>query len=173
MEIERVLVVADPEERKQIWEFYDKELGRINEDTPLAQTWPKRYLIAWLKNPRVIKFIARDRETDEIVGLGIVTDQLKLDWLLSPAYFKKHFPGRQVFHFPVLAVSTRFQRSGVLAVELLRAMIAEVPKDGCGVSLYSKLVNPSIPALAEIAMRGRIHGIEVDAEGCTVYKWVK
>ncbi len=166
--IERLLTINDPDEKEKLWGFYNEVFRPLNEETPIAQTWPKEFFIPWLENPRVIKFVAKCG--DEIVGLGVVTDEIKLDYLLSPVYFEKHFPGRPVFHIPIIAIlsSLRGTKTGI---KLLRAMMNEIPKEALCVFFHSKTFSSRIPQFADFAGAGHVRGSEVDAEACCIFEW--
>jgi len=165
--IERILGISSPQEQEHLWQFYDEVFRPINEETPIAQTYPKEEFLAWLADPRVIKFIAR--EGGKLIGLGLVATDPSLDSWLSLPYFAKHFPGVPIRDFLILAVAPGHRNKHV-AVALLRAMINEVPKDGMGLFFHSKEVNPFLPRLAQIVEHGGIRQV-IGTEVLVGYCW--
>lgn len=166
--IDRLLVIDDVREQEEIWQFYEEVFRPINERTPVKQTFSKGDFLAFLTNSKVVKFIVK--ESDELVGLGLISNQLGLDSWFSLPYFEKHFPGKPIFNIMVLAVRPD-RRGHDLAISLLRAMINEVPANGMGVFTHSQRANHFLPRFTEKAGSGRIEGKELDAEALCVYWW--
>jgi len=164
------MIVESNDEMNELWNFYEEAFRPLNEKTPIAQTWSKEFFVSWLKNESVVKFIVK--KDGKIAGLGIVTTEIKLDWLLSPLYFKKHFPSKTVAHFPVIAIADHLRNTKII-IKLLRMMINEVPEDGLGVFFHSKMFSSIIPRLANIAGKNYIEGGEIDTKACCIYKWRK
>lgn len=168
--IEKHLVIDNAAEREKIWEFYSAIFKPINEDTPIVQSFPREYFMEWLSNPRVVKFLAREGEA--VCGISAFTDQLDLEPLLSPAYFKKHYPNRRMIYCPVLAVAPGHRGKGI-AVGFVRAMLRDGPEDGMLVFLHSKSMTLGLPRLFDIAGAGSMEGREADSEACWIYVWHK
>jgi len=170
MKIERLLVVDDPAEGGRLWSFYDGVFRRVNEQTPISQSYPETNFRAFLTNGRVVKYVGRE-EGGDIVGLGLATDDLGLEPMLSPAYFSAHYRERPILYIVALAVR-RDRRGRDIAAGILKAMINEVPQNGALVFFHSKLVNPLLPKLAiSVGVANHCEGGEIDAEGCCVYRW--
>lgn len=169
MQLERLLVIEDPEEQERFWCFYDEVFRPVNEETPIMQTFPEKDFKSFLVNPRVVKFAIR--EGSEIIALGLITDQVDLEPLISQAYFAKYHPGQPIYHIPALAVGPKHRKLG-LAIQMIKAMINEIPDNGVLAFFYSKKINPLLPKFAELI--GAIpvsKGREVDTEACCVFQW--
>ncbi|OQW92490.1 MAG: hypothetical protein BWK79_14505, partial [Beggiatoa sp. IS2] len=132
--------------------------------------FPKDFFLDFLSNERVVKLIVKDN-ADEICGVGLVTDQVNLEWNLSPDYFKKHYAGAKIYQCPVIAVAKN-KRGLQVASILVRKMIDELPDNGFGVFLYSRMHNGFLPKIVESIMKNYIGsnagGHEVDAEVCCI-----
>jgi hypothetical protein len=167
--IERLMAIEDPEEQGRLWEFYDRIFGPVNELTPIIQTFPKANLIGFLASSRVVKFVVR--EEGEIVALAIIADPEEWDSWLSPAYFAKNYPGKIVFHIPVIAIAPE-KRGSLLAVRLVKALINEAPANAVVTLTHSELVNPLMLKLVQATgVMDYAEGGKIDAEACLVFQW--
>lgn len=168
--IERRLVIESDIEKEKMWVFYDETFGPLNEESPLAQTWPKEFFYEWLGNERVTKYVVKSDA--DVVGLAISSDQIRLDWLLSPLYFKKHFPGRPVIHYPVLILHPSL-RSHHIGIELIKRMLDDFPENGVAAFLFSRNVAGFLPNFIRFASNGVVDGKEVDSETCCIFQRVE
>ncbi len=167
--VEKSLVIEDPSEQERLWSFYEEIFRPINEETPITQSFPKKYFLEWLTNPRVFKFIAR--RDDQLAGFGAFTDNLDVEPLLSLPYFQKHYPDRPIMYCPVLAVAPG-QRGRGAVFNLLRAMLKERPPSGVLVFLHSKTKSLGLPRLFDSAGGNHLKGKkEVENESCWIYHW--
>ena len=167
--VERRLVIGDPKEQELLWGFYDCIFRTLNEETPIIQSFPKKYFMEWLGNPQVIKFIERHEE--KIVGFCAFAYDIELEPLLSPTYFQKHFPNKRVIYCPVLALSPNYRRK-----DTALKFIKEIFKDGWSengilVFLHSKAMAHGFPRLFKLASSNYLEGREIDAEACWIYAW--
>jgi len=160
----RIEKVIDVEDKEEFWNLYKRSFTSLNEKTPINQMFTRRKFFSFLKNPQVIKFVARDG--GKLVAFGLMTDRLELDPWVSVPFFKRNYPS-PVFEILVLAVDKNF-RSSNIGFEMLRRMMEEIP--GYGIFFHSRLANPLIPRLAEMSGRGNIEGGELDAEVLCVYR---
>lgn len=168
MELMRLEQVDNPRIQSELWELYNEIFQPINEETPIMQSFPKKVFLDLLTNPNAIKFIAHENE--EIVGIGMITDQLDLEPLLSIDYFSKYYPNVAIFYIMTIAIRANYRNIDIARV-ILRAMINEVPAGGRGLFFHSRKVNPLIPKLAEKAGCGHIEGEELDNEILVCYRW--
>jgi GNAT superfamily N-acetyltransferase len=166
--IERHLIIDDPGHCESLWKFYDGIFRPINEETPLVQSFPKNYFMRWLRDSRAVKFVAR--QDHRIIGLGIVTDEIGLEPLLSPLYFHKHFPKAHLLYCPVVAVAPDHKGRGI-AVRIIRAMLNEGQDNTVLVFLHSKRMSLGVPRLFNLCGAGHIEGKEVDVEACWIFRW--
>lgn len=164
--VSRLEVIESPELAERIWAFYYGLFSPLNRKTPLSQYWPKDFFMPWMTDQKMIKFLAM--QEGEVIGFGVVTNQIRTDWLLSPEYFEEEYPGRPIYHCPVIAVKKGHAGLGAL---LLQTMFRELPAEGVGVFLHSKTANGNIPLFAERAGKGRLVGTELDAEACHIFEW--
>lgn len=168
--IQRLLTIDSPAEGEKLWQFYEKTFHDANENSPIAQIFPKEFFLGWLSNERVIKLIATDNI--DIYGISFITDQICLDWLLSPAYFAKHYSESKVYQIPVIGVAKSMR--GLKVVNMLMEKTQdEIPDDGIGVFLHSKTHNQSLPELIRRVAKGRLkHNgdlYEADSEACYIF----
>lgn len=169
--IQRFLTIDSPTEGEKLWQFYEETFQGVNESSPITQTLPKATFIDWLSNEKVIKLIAM--AGIEIKGLCFFTDQIHMDWLLSPAYFAKHYSDTRVFMVPVVAV-TKSMRGLKVVNMLIEQMLEQLSYDnGMIVFLYSKVNNYVLPELCKrIAIKkypqDKFDVREIDSEVCCV-----
>lgn len=166
MRIERLNIVSDSALQEKIVCFYEELFAPLNEKTPISQSWPSKDVVAWLEDADVIKFLLWDEK--ELVGLGMVTQKLELDVLISIPFFKKNYPGLPIYNFPVIAIKDGCRKAGF---ELISSMIKEGSKNGVGIFFSSNQHNPNIARFASMAMKGSIEIIQVDSEACYISKW--
>ena len=167
-EIERQVLIKDQCEKDLLWDFYDGIFQPINQQTPFVQSFPKKDFLRWLDDPNVVKFSAKDK--GRIVGLGIVTEEIDLEPLLSPAYFRKHYPDAHFLYCPVVAVAPTHKGKGV-AIDLIRLMLCEGKDNTALLFLHSKAMSLGVPRLFSLSGAGRIEGKEIDAEACWLFRW--
>lgn len=163
--ISRIEVISTVGDQEEIWRFYKGVFAPLEENTPLAQTWGRESFFSWMENPRVVKFVAYD--TEGVVAFAAATNEISIDEMLSPSFFEKHYQGREVWNFPVIAIR-QDKRGMALVSELIHAMMAEVPPSGVGVLTHSQNFNPLIPKLALKGCGGRVVGNTFDAEACFI-----
>jgi len=166
--IERLEIIDDLREAQKLWEFYEEIFTPLNERTPINQMFQKRDFFDFLVNQKVRKFVVKDKEN--IIGIGFITDQLELDPWVSIPYFQKYYPDVPIFNIMVIAVRPN-RRGGNIAINLLRAMMNEVPPDGCGIFFHSREANRLIPQFAKKAAAGCIEGRELDSEALSIFFW--
>lgn len=166
-EIQRWLMIEQPTLFDRLWRFYKESLRELNEASPLAQTLDKTMFRRWLKSKQAVKLFIE--EQGEIVAFAIVSGNLRHDSLISIPYFRKHFPKRRIFHFPLIAIDPVFRKTNSGACEeLMREMMSciwEVP-DAMALFFHSKGANPAMPRLIVYACRPNLKAIELDAMSC-------
>lgn len=155
----------------RLWEFYEKTLGPLNEDSPISQTFPQDTFCGWLVDEDVVKVIALDG--DELVGLGLISSDLSHDPLISIPYFERHFADRPIFHIPALSVDPKYRVH--VGVKIIRGIIEEVPPNSVVIYFHSKgtrrtmRIRNAIAAVASEVIGVEVTGQELDAEACCVY----
>lgn len=120
--------------------------------------------MAWLISSRAAKYVAREK--GEIVGLAVVSSDLRHDPLISRPYFQKHFPRQRVYHCPAIAFHPKW-RTGA-GRQLLAQLFAGLPKGSVALFFHSEMENPLIPKFAQLATKGKFIVEKVDAMACCV-----
>lgn len=166
----RLLVsITSESEVRAIQEFYRRVFDKVDEDTPLRQSFDDTAMADFLSNPDVVKVVATDPE-GLVIGLGMITSDIGLEPLLSPLYFQKHYPGIPVWYVLTLAIDQE-HRGSKLTFDILNRMLKCPQKNAIAVFAYSKLVNTQLPRYASIATRGKSDGVEIDSEGIFCCWW--
>jgi len=162
--IHRDSKILDREDREELWAFYQATLGPLNELSPLAQTLDKRRFMSWLSSSRAMKYTLR--EDGLLIGLLIVSSDLRHDPLISRPYFEKHYPGKRIFHCPAIAIHPDW-RDG-RGIKFLANAFAEMPKGSMALFFHSEGENPLVPKFASVAARGRFTVNKCDAIACCI-----
>lgn len=156
--------ILDPSEREELWKFYQDFLGPLNEKSPLAQTLGKVRFMSWLSSSRALKYTLR--ENGQLMGLLIVSGDLRHDPLISRSYFRKHYLGRRIYHCPAIVIHPDWQDGR--GIQFLAEAFAELPRGSVAIFFHSEVESPLIPRFAGIAGRGRFVVRRVDAVACCV-----
>jgi len=144
--VEKVKVVNKPQEARKLWELYNEAFQEVNKEAPCRQSYTKKEFYEVLTDEDVEKFILRNG--DEIVGVGLATNNLeKVSWI-SLAFYQKRFPfqfaNRMIYYIKGIAVSRTRNTIG-FGYALLAYMIDSFPKGSVGCFDFSEKVNKAMP----------------------------
>ena len=170
MECQRLTVITDKVVIEELWLFYQEAFADLNEQTPVAQTWPRIGFDEWMSSERVIVIVARIN--NEVVGFGVVTDDLSVEPLLSPTYFKKHHTDGKVWYFPAIAVAKQHRTNFRIAQEIVERLMGEIPEDAEACYMFfSTEQNSVLPRLITRFCQGRVAAEVVGSESCLRLTW--
>jgi hypothetical protein len=103
------------------WKFYNERFTDISERAVQEHLMPAEEFLRVVNDTRITKYTAFS--LGEIVGLSVMTSDLEAWPLVSPAYFRRAYPGRTVFYIGFVAAAPGYL--GVFDM-LVRAMREEV-----------------------------------------------
>lgn len=170
MTIERLVKIVDPEFQQQLWDFYHTMFLELNKLTPLSQTLDKPRFRSWLKSSKAIKLVVRDGS--QVKGFAIVSGDLRHDPLISIPYWKSVYPGKKIYHFPVIAISEEFRTEhSSTCLELMQRMMGEIPRNAVAIFFHSELANPAMPRLVKLSCRGKAVISKIDSMACVLCDW--
>jgi len=170
MMIEKLMVVTDACLREELWEFYHTLFTPLNECTPLAQTLDRQIFELWMASSQATKFVVRN-DQNAVAGLAVVSGDMRHDPLISQAFFKKHYPGRPVYHFPAIALSEELRSEPRACRELMRAMMDGLPEDGVALFFHSEGIRPAMPRLVRLACSPEVAIEKSDTMACVLCTW--
>ena len=162
--------ILDAQKQNELWIFYHELFAPVNENSPLAQSLDRRRFMSWMKSSRASKFLATD-ENGKLIGLAIISSDLRHDPLISIPYFKKHFPRRRIFHTPVIAVPRELAGKRI-SNSLIRTIMLGLPLDALAIFFHSEGTNPLIPRLIERSCAPRVKSQRLDSMGCVLLHMV-
>jgi hypothetical protein len=87
--VTRVLVVVG-DDAEAIWQMYEEAFTPLDELAAQRHLWTREEVLAELANPAIVKFIGWSG--DYPVGLAMVTNELELVPMISPAFLRHRFP---------------------------------------------------------------------------------
>ena len=170
MDVQRLTVIEDAELIEELWQFYEEAFADLNEESPIAQTWPREGFEAWMSNERVIVIVIRIE--NEVAAMGVVTNDISIEPLLSRTYFAKYHPNG-AWYFPAIAVA-RHHRSNIrVARKLIECLMAEISagEEVVAYLFFSTEKNASLAKLVVRFCKGRIVGEVVGTESCFRMTW--
>ncbi|MBP6930023.1 hypothetical protein KBB60_00225 [Patescibacteria group bacterium] len=151
---------------ERLWHLYNESFREVNQLTPLAQSFPKKTFRGFMRSPLVYKFILW--EEDKAVGLGLMTNRLELEPLLSLPYFQQRY-GKDKVYYVLAAVVAQSHRGTKAMLRLALAMMNSVPSDAHLLFANSECVNGALPSLAQYVSRGQGEGIILDRQAVRLF----
>lgn len=166
---QRIVSITNRREQDRLWNFYSTIFTPLDEESPIRQSFPRSDFYMLLKDKAVIKFVTKDI-TGQLLGFGMITSKIELETFFSMKYFKKKYNGIPLYYVIAIAVRPDLRKTH-FAFDLLGTMLLEVPPEGRGIFMHSSGANHAIAHFAEIASKGKIQGIVLDAEAVSIYSW--
>lgn len=129
-------LVVEGAAAEAIWEMYEEAFTPLDELAAQRHLWTREEVLAELANPAIVKFVGWSG--DYPVGLAMVTNELELVPMISPAFLRHRFPEQAarnaIFYGIVIFVRTGF-RGKTLFARLSMLMGQETARHG-GVVLF-------------------------------------
>lgn len=118
-------LVVDGDVAEQIWEMYEEAFTPLDELAAQRHLWTRAEILEELANPAIVKFIGWSGDLP--VGLAMITNELELVPMVSPAFLRRRFPehaarnaifyGIAIFLRPGFRGKTLFARLGALMAQ--------------------------------------------------------
>lgn len=170
--------IVDKSLIEKLWSLNQEILAELNTQSPFIQFYPRDYFDNLMSSNTVSKYILRDG--DEIIGVGLMTNKLENEPLLSDktvksAPYVNTFGKVDCNLIMFVGVKPGLKNFDAIT-ELLGDMMCSIDKEDTGMFLYSKEHNSAIPRLATLVAKrrsGEITGHDIDSEICHLYKWEK
>lgn len=158
MTICRKYVIESEQERAALWDLYYETFKEVDEGSPCKQSYNRDEFMKVLQDSDVVKFILTYQ--DSLVGIALITNNLKkVSWISEP-YFKKHFPHqyeeRRIYYIKALVIAKKYQ--GKIEVFRLVKSIIEYVDSQNGIAAFdcSENINQFLLPLIERAGTGTI-----------------
>lgn len=108
-----------------LWKLYKEIFTDINRMAVQRHLMYYEEFTDMLVNSAITKYLAKTDDTNEVVGLGVLTNQLD-EWpLISPEYFECHFPklyeAKKIWYVGFIGVSSS-NRASTTFTQLLDSM---------------------------------------------------
>lgn len=133
--VTRELSIVD-ERAEAIWEMYEEAFTPLDELAAQRHLWSKEEVLAELANELIVKFVGWSG--DEPVGLGMITNDLELVPMISPAFLRRRFPeqaSRNAIYYGIVIFVRPGYRGKTLFARLGAQMAQEAALDS-GVILF-------------------------------------
>jgi hypothetical protein len=129
-------LVIEGDAAEAIWEMYEEAFAPLDELAAQRHLWTREEVLAELANPAIVKFVGWSG--DYPVGLAMITNELELVPMISPAFLRRRFPEQAarnaIFYGIVIFVRNGF-RGKTLFARLSALMGQETALHG-GVVLF-------------------------------------
>ena len=83
-------LVVEGDVAEAIWQMYEEAFTPLDELAAQRHLWTRDEVLAELANPAIVKFIGWSG--DRPVGLAMITNELELVPMISPAFLRRRFP---------------------------------------------------------------------------------
>lgn len=129
-------LVLDGDVAEAIWEMYEEAFAPLDELAAQRHLWAREEVLAELANPTIVKFIGWSG--DRPVGLAMITNELELVPMISPAFLRRRFPEHAarnaIFYGIVIFVRAGFRGKTLFA--RLGALMGQETALHQGVALF-------------------------------------
>lgn len=139
-----------------IWEMYEEAFTPLDELAAQRHLWTREEVLAELANPAIVKFVGWNG--DHPVGLAMITNELELVPMISPAFLRRRFPeqaarnaifyGIVIFVRPGYRAQTLFVRLGALMAQETALHRGVVLFDVCSYNREQKRVDEGLGRIA-------------------------
>jgi hypothetical protein len=146
-------IINDPVEVEKLWEIYNKSFEKLNKMSPCKQSFNREFFFEILKEDSVIKYIALEKFNNEIIGLGLLSNDFKNSPWISEEYFKEHYPEQysrgEAYYFLGIAVSSDHRKKGH-SLSMLNYISSDIPKGAIMGFDHSNNINPFLHHFTKI-----------------------
>jgi hypothetical protein len=122
-------IIEDEEEAKILWDIYDQSFLETNKKTPCRQSFDKDHFFQILKNATALKYLLFI--DNQVVGMGMVTNNLENTPWISEDYFKAHFSEATssglLYYFMGIVIFKKYQRMGN-AIAIIEEIVKNLPE---------------------------------------------
>jgi hypothetical protein len=149
-------LVVEGDVAEAIWEMYEEAFTPLDELAAQRHLWTREEVLAELANPAIVKFIGWSG--DRPVGLAMITNELELVPMISPAFLRRRFPeqatrnaifyGIVIFVRPGFRGKTLFARLGSLMGQETARHGGVVLFDVCSYNREHRAVDDNLSQLA-------------------------
>jgi len=130
----------------------------INKITPCKQSLDREHFHKILRESSAIKYLVLQKESNQLIGMGIITNKLKNSPWISEEYFKTKFPEKfsqqLVYYFMGLAICDEHRREGH-SLALIERIIDDLPPKSVLGFDHSNNVNPFLYYFTHIVKQAR------------------
>ena len=157
-----------------LWNIYNKTFEPLNVISPCKQSFDQTHFMELLIDESVKKFIL-SKENIGILGLALITNDLKNTPWISEEYFKFKFPEKysekKVYYFVGLAIDKKF-RGNKYSISLIEKVIDNLPENSVMGFDHSKNINPLLHHFTKIIRQSRlINRTHIDQQHYHVVEW--
>ncbi len=157
LDIVKMTMINDSVKGDILWEIYDKTFEPVNEISPCRQSLDRDHFFEILTNLTVTKYLLI-KEGVGIIGLALITNDLKNTQWISPDYFRVNFPSEYqknlVYYFMGIAIKNEF-RGNRYSILLIERVIDDLPKEAIMGFDHSKNINPMLHHFTQIVRQAQ------------------
>lgn len=145
--IKMVKCIDDLVIASKLWEIYSSSFMVVNKIAPCQQSIKDRYLfIEDMKNISIFKYLLYVK--GEVVGLGLITNELKNCTWISEDFFSHHYKelydSKKIYYFMGIVVDLKYRKMGY-SKKILNKIMTSIPIDSVIGFDHSYRVNRFIP----------------------------
>jgi len=156
--IQKREIVDSFKEKEELWKIYDDSFLRTNKETPCRQSLDKKHFFDVLMSSSVAKYIAIFKPSKKIIGIGMISNDLKNSPWISEDYFKSQFAGyfseKLIYYFMGIAISKEYRRRGY-AIGIIEYIIDDIPQNAIMGFDHSQKKNPYIKYFTSMVKQSR------------------
>lgn len=151
-------VVQNEQEISALWGIYDDCFTRLNKLSPCKQSFDREHFVEVLKDSSSSKYLIYNKHDNELVGIGIVSNNLRNSPWISEEYFKYKYPEKfskdLIYYFMGIAINSEYGKKGY-SLALIEKIIDDIPHGSIVGFDHSRNANPFLHYFTHVVKQAR------------------